>query len=168
VPEIKGGVFLLPSVRVTKAAGHVNRVIKVDFLSLKKLSRQGAVKSVDDTAGNMFWNRFYIPVNGRANRPRQFKLMDFAQNKIVLVMLRCQVSGQLVFFVFLIQKADEKTCVAIDNHSRSSMMIVERFVLLAGPVGGISLSSLSSPSRMLFSPVSIRFNSKTFPLRFLT
>jgi len=54
--------------------------------------------------------------------------------------------------IFFVEKTHQKTGVALDDHSRSSIMILDKSTRQAGPVAGISESKLSNPERMFFSP----------------
>src|ERR1041385_7942560 len=93
--------------------------------------------------------------------------MDLAHDKIVSVPLPGSGSRGLVVQVVLIQVTDQKACIAIHDHSRSSIMMRAKSVCTRSPFGGISANRLSNPAFMLFAPGSTRVSSNTLPRLFL-
>ncbi len=93
MPEIKCGVTLLPSVRITQAPRHVHRIDQADFLALKQLAGHRPVKTVDDPPGNMLWNWRPGSMHRRPHRCGKFQQMNFAQDKIMAVKPGSHASG---------------------------------------------------------------------------
>jgi hypothetical protein len=109
---------------------------------LEHLAAYRPVEAIDDASCDLLRDWALLPVNGRADGRRQFQQMNFTHHKLSASKFGGHCSRPLVVGVRLVEKTHQKAGVAINDHSRSSMMIRARSVTGAGPDRGNLLQDL--------------------------
>src|ERR1035441_10333228 len=141
MPQIERSVALAPSMLFTQGAGHRYGIVQGKVPPGKSAPIPGAIKSVDNSAGHLARYGRFRPVRAGADGGRKFQLMGLAENKVLPIKPPSQIPSRFMIGIPLIQQADQKAGVTIDDHSRSSMMIRARSVRTGSPGLGMSSSN---------------------------